>query len=85
MNAGLQAGLLPILMKALAATGLLDPVSAESGVRVSEDILLILAKAVRGLPSKGQHPPHPSWLNKGSTSEICYIEPLKGDHSPDCD
>ncbi len=33
---------MPVLVKALAATGLLDPVSANSGARVSENILHIL-------------------------------------------
>ncbi len=39
----MQAGLTPILAKALTAMGLLDPVSVQTGRRVSEDILMIIA------------------------------------------
>ena len=42
-DVALQAGLVPVFAKALAATGLLDPTSAQTGLRVSEEILLILA------------------------------------------
>ena len=39
-----QAGLTPVLAEALLDGGLLDPVSGETGFRVSEELMLILAK-----------------------------------------
>ena len=38
----MQAGLTPVLTEALLAVGLLDPVSPQTGIRISEEILMIL-------------------------------------------
>ena len=50
-----QAGLTPVLTEALLAVGLLDPVSPETGIRVSEEILMMLGN-LTAVPSARASP-----------------------------
>jgi len=43
LSVAVQFGLVPVLERTLRTVGLLDPVSARTGIRVSEEVLIILA------------------------------------------
>ncbi len=51
-----QAGLVPVLEGALKAVGLLDPVSAETGYRVSEEVVFIRAFLGSVVSTKASYP-----------------------------
>ena len=50
-----QVEIVPILAEALFAVGLLDPVSAQTGTRVSEEILEILANLAAVPSARASH------------------------------
>ena len=56
-----QAGLVPVLETALKAVGLLDPISAETGFRVSEEVVFIRPFLGSVMPTKASYlaPPAP--------------------------
>ena len=79
VDPALQAGLVPVLVKALAATGLLDPVSGLNGARVSEDILQILTNmlTVSSARASTVPPPHFECIAldlECSNSELTIVE-----------